>query len=99
MEAFGITAARNYIGSSLIRYFVACGVQVEGLSSNACQRAQVDNPQQSLDNPRRRHDEQSVLHGVLVQLRHLAPDMTHAPNLFTVYLAGADAALTLRSFS
>ncbi len=35
----------------------ACGAHVEGLSRNAGQPAQVDNPEQSLDNPRQRRDE------------------------------------------
>ncbi len=57
VEAFGIEKARDYAQHNLIPYFLACGAHVEGLSRNAGQPAQVDNPEQSLDNPRQRRDE------------------------------------------
>ena len=49
--------ARDYAQHNLIPYFLACGAHVEGLSRNAGQPAQVDKPEQSLDNPRQRCDE------------------------------------------
>ena len=57
VEAFGIEKARDYAQHNLIPYFLACGAHVEGLSRNAGQPAQVDNPEQSLDNSRQRRDE------------------------------------------
>ncbi len=57
VEAFGIKDAFHYMEKSLVPYLVACGAQVEGSSSDRTQVREVDDPQQSLDNPRRRQDE------------------------------------------
>ena len=57
VEAFGVAAARNYVERQLIPYFVAGGVRVEGSSGDALQRARLDDPQASPDDPRRRLDE------------------------------------------
>ena len=56
VEAFGVAAARNYVERQLIPYFVAGGVRVEGSSGDALQRARLDDPQASPDDPRRRLD-------------------------------------------
>ena len=41
----------------LVPYFVACGVRVEGSSGDALQRARLDDPRGSPDDPQRRLDE------------------------------------------
>ena len=57
VEAFGVAAARNYVERQLIPYFAACGVHVEGSSGDALQRARLDDPRASPDDPRRRLEE------------------------------------------
>ena len=53
---------RTYVERQLIPYFAACGVHVEGSSGDALQRARLDDPRASPDEPRRRLEEHMGLH-------------------------------------
>ena len=57
VNALGLTNARRYIEQNLVPYFRARGVHELGSSTGVPNGTRLDDPQQTLDNPRRRLDE------------------------------------------
>ena len=57
VEALGMANAPRYVEHTLVPFFHACGVLAQGSSSDIPHGMPLDDPQQTLDNPRRRLDE------------------------------------------
>ena len=89
VEAFGIANSLQDIREMLLPYFAACGVEIVDSSSGRCEQRRLDNPRQSLDDPRRRQPDEYL--GIPVEdlILHILSFMEYLSNSAT-WLAQLD---------